>query len=103
MSQITKTDSEKKLWVLVSSLRQNTTEEDLKRLGPSVSELVDEWQSKGKFIWSGPLGDNKTGLAIFEGTRHEANRFYNQYEKICSEVLDFHLSKWDAFPLLALF
>ena len=103
MSQTTKTDSEKKLWVLVSSLRQNTTEDDLKRLSPSVSELLDEWQSGGKFIWSGPLGDRKTGLAIFEGTRKEANHFYNQYEKICSGILDFHLSKWDALPLLTLF
>ena len=103
MSQITKTDSEKKLWVLVSSLRQNTTGEDLERVSTSVSELVNEWQSKGKFIWSGSLGDKKTGLAIFEGTRQEANRFYNQYAKICSGLLDFNLSKWDALPLLGLF
>lgn len=42
MSQITETVSEKKQWVLVSSIDQNTKEEDLQRITQSVIELVDE-------------------------------------------------------------
>ena len=102
MSQITETVSEKKLWVLVSSLAQNTKEEDLQRITPSVIELVDEWQSTGKFIWSGPFTDNKTGMAIFEASEEESNRFYDKYDKICSGVLSYHLHQWGSFPLLSM-
>ncbi|TSA16630.1 MAG: hypothetical protein D4R72_06385 [Nitrosopumilales archaeon] len=99
---MTETVSEKKLWVLVSSLDQNTKEEDLQRITPSVIELVDEWQSAGKFIWSGPFNDNKTGMAVFEATEKEANRFYDKYDKICSGVLSYHLHQWDSLPLLSM-
>ena len=102
MSQITETVSEKKLWVVVSSLDKNTKEEDLQRITPSVIELVDEWQSTGKFIWSGPFTDNKTGMAIFEASEEESNRFYDKYDKICSGVLSYHLYQWDSFPLLSM-
>jgi len=102
MSQKTETVSEKKSWVLVSSLDQNTKEEDLQRITPSVIELINEWQSAGKFIWSGPFNDNKTGMAIFEATKEESNRFYDKYDKICSGVLSYHLYQWDSFPLLSM-
>jgi uncharacterized protein YciI len=102
MSQIAATVPEKKLWVLVSSFDKNTKEEELKRITPSVIELVDEWQSAGKFIWSGPFTDNRTGMAIFEATEEESNRFYDKYDKICSGVLSYHLYQWDSFPLLSM-
>ena len=102
MSQITETVSEKKLWVLVSSLDQNTKEEDLQRITPSVIELVDEWQSAGKFIWSGPFNDNKTGMAIFEATEEESNIFYEKYDKICSGILEYHLYQWESIPFLSM-
>ncbi|HLC24094.1 MAG TPA: hypothetical protein VJJ25_00500 [Nitrosopumilaceae archaeon] len=102
MSQITETISEKKLWVLVSTLKDDTEEIDLQMVAPSVIELIDEWQSAGKFIWSGPFNDNKTGMAIFEATEKDANRFYDKYDKICSGVLSYHLSQWDSFPLLSM-
>lgn len=102
MSQITETVSEKKLWVLVSSLDQNTKEEDLQRITPSVIELVDEWQSTGKFIWSGPFNDNKTGMAIFEATEEESNIFYDKYDKICSGILEYHLYQWESIPFLSM-
>lgn len=102
MSQITETISEKKLWVLVSTLKDDTKEIDLQMVAPSVIELIDEWQSTGKFIWSGPFNDNKTGMAIFEATEKDANRFYGKYNKICSGVLSYHLYQWDSFPLLSM-
>lgn len=34
MSQTLQTQSNKKLWVLVSSLKENTTQEDLDRITP---------------------------------------------------------------------
>lgn len=102
MSQITETISEKKVWVLVSSLRDDTKEIDLQMVSPSVIELIDEWQSSGQFIWSGPFSDGKTGLAIFGATKEEANRFYEKYDKICSGVLSYHLYQWDSLPLLSM-
>ena len=101
MSQITETVSEKP-WVLVSSIAQNAKEEDLQRITQSVIELVDEWQSAGKFIWSGPFNDNKTGMAIFEATKEDALAFYDKYGKICAGVLNHYLYQWDAMPILRL-
>ncbi|MEX0910649.1 MAG: hypothetical protein WDZ43_00765 [Nitrosopumilaceae archaeon] len=102
MSQTAVTFSEKQTWVLVSSLKQNTKEEDLKRIAPSIIDLIDEWHAVGKFIWSGPFNDNKTGMAIFEGTEDEAKGFYDKYDKICSGVLDYYIYKWDALPFLSI-
>jgi hypothetical protein len=102
MSQITETVSEKKLWVLVSSLKDDTKEIDLRMVAPSVIELIDEWQSAGKFIWSGPFNDNKTGMAIFDATEEESKRFYDKYDKICSGVLSYHLHQWDSLPFLSM-
>ncbi len=102
MSQITETVSEKKLWVLISSLKDDTKGIDLQMVAPSVIELIDEWQSAGKFIWSGPFNDNKTGMAVFEATEEESNRFYDKYDKICSGVLSYHLHQWDSLPFLSM-
>lgn len=99
MSQII---SEKKLWALVGSVKDNT-KVDLQGIAPSIIDLVDEWQSKGNFIWSGPLDDNKTGMAIFEATEEDARMFYNKYDKICAGVLTCHLYQWDAIPILSMF
>lgn len=102
MSQTTMTVSEKQTWVLVSTLKQNTKEEDLQRIVPSIIDHIDEWQSAGKFIWSGPFNDNKTGMAIFEATEEDAKVFYDKYDKTCIGVLDYYLYKWDALPFLAM-
>jgi hypothetical protein len=53
-------------------------------------------------MWSGALSDNKTGIAIFEATDEEANSIYDNYDKICSNVLDYYLYQWDAMPILSL-
>jgi uncharacterized protein YciI len=102
MSQVTETIPQT-MWVLVSSIHDNTKEEDLVRIVPQVIQLVDEWQSEGRFIWSGPLSDNKTGIAIFEGTKEDADRFSEIYGSICSGILNFEMYKWDAIPFLSMF
>ncbi|HII36210.1 MAG TPA: hypothetical protein HA319_04085 [Nitrosopumilaceae archaeon] len=101
MSQITKANEQKSVWVLVSGLKADTTELDLKKVVPSVIELVNDWQSRGNFIWSGPFQDNKTGMAIFEATEEDARTFYDKYDKICSDILDYHLDQWGAIPFLS--
>ena len=101
MSQITKANEQKSVWVLVSGLKADTTELDLKKVVPSVIELVNDWQSRGNFIWSGPFNDNKTGMAIFEATGEDARIFYDKYDKICSGILDYHLDQWGAIPFLS--
>jgi hypothetical protein len=102
MTQTLQTQSNKKLWVLVSSLKENTKQEDLDRITPQVSNLVDEWHSRGKFIWSGPLDNNKTGLAIFEGEEKEANQLLDEHKHASLDVLDSYLYQWDALPFLSL-
>jgi len=101
MSQTLKNEN-KKLWVLVSSLKDTATEDDLKKIIPSVSALVDQWQDRGKFVLSGPLDNNKTGLAIFEATENEAKVFLEEQKRASSVVLDSYLYQWDALPVLAL-
>jgi len=103
MSQVSETIPEKLTWVLVSSIHDNTSVDDFIKVTPQVIQLVDEWQLEGKFVWSGPLSDNKTGIAIFQGTREEAERFHEKYEKICSGILNSYMYQWDAIPLLSFF
>ena len=99
MSRTIQTPEQKSLWVLVSTLKDET--KDLQSITHSVIELVNEWQSKGNFIWSGPFDDSKTGMAIFEATEKEAKEFYDKYDKICSKILDYRLSHWNAIPFLS--
>ena len=101
MSQTLETEN-KKLWVLVSSLKETATNDDLQRITPSVSALVDQWHSTGKFLWSGPLDNNTTGLAVFEGTENEAKQLLAEHKRASSEALDSYLYQWDALPILSL-
>ena len=92
---------ESKPWVLVSSMNKDTNPQDLQRIAPQVSILVDEWQSKGKIMWSGPFDNENSSMAIFEATEQEAKEFFKKYDDICSNVLSSHLYQWDAMPLLS--
>ncbi len=88
-------------WVLVTNTKENTNPQDLEQIIPSVSALVDEWQSKGKIMWSGPL-DNETGaMTVFEATENEAKEFFEKYNNVCTKVLTSYLYRWDAMPLLS--
>lgn len=93
--------SQRKPWILISVFRENTNEQDIERIRPGISDLIDQWQSQGRIIWSGALSDNKTGIAIFEATDEEAHQLYDKYDKICKDVLGYYLYQWDAMPILS--
>ena len=92
---------ETKPWVIITVFKEDTNANDLQRISPQIQSLVDEWQDKGRMIWSGAFNDNATGMAIFEGTEQEANEFYGKYDKICSGVLEYSMYQWDAMPVLS--
>lgn len=94
-------DLEKRCWVLVSTLKQDATKDDLERITPAVKNLVDDWQSQGKIMWSGTFEENDTGMAIFEATTNEAQEFYEKYRTACSDALESNLHQWSAMPILS--
>ena len=99
---MSQTNSENKVWVLVSSLKDNAEQADLERIAPKVSSLVDKWNSKGKFVWSGPLDNNTSGMAVFEATENEAKQLLEEQKQASSDALDSYLYQWDALPFLSL-
>jgi uncharacterized protein YciI len=95
MSKTIQEVAQKELWVLVSQLKENADNSELERIAPQVLSIIDQWNDSGKFIWSGPFGDNAGGMAVFEATKDEANRFAEDYGKIASGVLSYYVYKWD--------
>lgn len=95
MSKTIQEIAQKELWVLVSQLKENADNSELERIAPRVLSIIDQWNNSGKFIWSGPFGDNAGGMAVFEATKDEANRFAADYGKIASDVLIYYVYKWD--------
>lgn len=89
-------------WVLVSNVKDNTTPQDLERIAPQISALVDEWQSKGRIMWSGAFDNEQSSMAVFEATEQEAKDFFAKYEKVCSGVLNYYMYEWDAMPILSI-
>lgn len=92
---------QKKPWVLISVFKYDTNPDDLFRITPQIQQIIDDWQSSGKIMWSGAFSDNATGMAVFEGTEQEANEFYAKYDKICSGILKYTMYQWDAMPILS--
>lgn len=92
---------ETKPWVLVSNVQEDTKAADLQVIAPQISALVDEWQSRGKIMWSGAFDDERSSMAVFEATEDEAKEFFKKYESICSGVLNYYLHQWDAMPILS--
>ena len=90
-----------KVWVLVSSMKPDAKQTDLEQVAYNVSTLVDEWNSQGKFVWSGPLDNNKSAMAIFEADEDEAKKMFDQNKNATSKVLDSYLYEWDALPFLS--
>lgn len=87
--------AQKNLWILVSSAGESTKDEDLARVAPNILSMIDEWVSSGKFIMSGPFGNESGGLAVFEGTEREAKEFSEHYGRICDGLITYQLYKWD--------
>ena len=95
------TDTETKPWVIITVFKENTDPLDIERIGPQIQNIVDEWQSTGNIMWSGPFGDNLTGMAVFEATKNDADNFFKKYDQICSGVLEYSMYEWDAMPILS--
>ncbi|MBM3903553.1 MAG: hypothetical protein FJ357_00195 [Thaumarchaeota archaeon] len=95
MSKTIQEVAQKELWVLVSQLKENTGNSELERIAPQVLYIIDQWKDSGKFIWSGPFGDDAGGMAVFEATQDEANTFVKNYGDLVSGVLIYHVYKWD--------
>ena len=93
---------ETKPWVLVSNVREDTKSIDLQMIAPKITELVDEWQSTGRIMWSGAFDNEQSSMAVFEATEQEAKDFFKKYERVCSGVLNFYLHQWDAMPILSI-
>lgn len=92
---------ETKPWVLVSNVRDDTKSMDLQMIAPQISTLVDEWQSKGKIMWSGAFDNEQSSMAVFEATEDEAKEFFKKYDSVCSGVLNYYLHQWGAMPILS--
>jgi len=88
-------------WVIITVFKENTNLNDLQRISPQIQNLVDEWQSQEKMLWSGAFNDDATSMTVFEGTKQEANEFYSKYDKICSGILQYSMYQWDAMPILS--
>ncbi len=88
-------------WVIITVFREDTSREELGRIAPQIQSLVDGWQGSGRIMWSGAFNDNATGMAVFEGTEREAAEFYDEYDKICSGILQYSMYQWDAMPILS--
>lgn len=93
---------QKRPWVLISVFKDDTNPNDLSRIIPQIQEIIDEWQSTGKIMWSGAFNDNATGMAVFEATEQEANEFYAKYDNVCSGILKYTVYQWDAMPILSI-
>ena len=89
-------------WVLISVVKDGASADDLDGLGPQVRTLVDEWQSRGRIMWSGSFDDGATGMAVFEATKQEADEFFKKYDGACSGILEYTMYGWDAMPVLSL-
>ena len=89
-------------WVLVTSIKEDASAQDLERITPQVTALVDEWQSKGRIMWSGAFDNEQSSMAVFEATEQEAQDFFKKYDNVCSGVLNYYLYKWGAMPILSL-
>jgi hypothetical protein len=88
-------------WVIITVVKENVNPNDLQNIAPQIQSLIDEWQSQGKLMWSGAFSDNLTGMAVFEGTKQEADKFFKKYDSVCSGLLDYSMYSWDAMPLLS--
>lgn len=95
MSKTIQEVAQKELWVLVSQLKENTDNAALDKIAPSVLSLIDEWKNSGKFIWSGPFGNDAGGMAVFEATQDEATSFAKNYGGIVSDALNYYVYKWN--------
>ena len=102
MNQHERSAIDAKPWVLLSSMSGKVDPADVARVVPQIQNIVDDWQSPGRVMWSGPLDNETSGMAIFEANEREARGLFDRYRSICDGVLDCFLYQWDAMPILTL-
>lgn len=93
---------ERKLWVIISTRKMNSTENELEIIKPMIEKLNEQWFEKGDFIWSGRFNDNKTSMSVFEATEEKAYKFFELFSKACANSLTTTMHQWDALPLLSI-
>jgi len=89
-------------WIFTAELKESATDFNPENFTQKIQELFDKWQTQGKFLWSGPLDDNKTALTVFEGTNEEASKFFKDYEDAVGDIVSIEKKQWDALPVLSL-
>ncbi|MBT5201618.1 MAG: hypothetical protein HOK63_01680 [Thaumarchaeota archaeon] len=90
-----------KPWVIVSSIGNDATEQDIEKIRPKIISLVDNWQSTKGTMWSGSFSDQPSSMAVFEATDEDAKKFYQEYSDVCENILVHHMYQWDAMPILS--
>lgn len=90
-----------KPWVIVSSIGDDASEQDIERIRPNIISLVDNWQSSKGTMWSGSFSGQPSSMAVFEATEQDAKKFYKEYSDACENVLVHHMYQWDAMPILS--
>lgn len=102
MPIISEVINDRKLWVIISSRKNNGSDKELEIVRPIIEKLNEQWFEKGDFIWTGRFDDNKTSMAIFESTKDKAKNYFEEYSKVCDESLDTKMYQWDALPLFTI-
>ncbi len=93
--------TEVKPWVIISNVKDDPDAERMQNLPSQVASLVDDWQSRGRIMWSGPFDNEASSMAVFEATEPEAREFFAKYDRYCSGVLEYSMYQWDAMPILS--
>jgi len=93
---------ERKLWVIISTRKKDSAENELEIIKPMVEKLNEQWYEKGDFIWAGGFDDEKTSMAIFEATEEKAKKYFEAYSNVCAGSLVTNLHQWDALPLFTI-
>ena len=93
---------ERKLWVIISTRKNDCAENELEIIKPIIEKLNEQWFEKGDFIWAGRFDDEKTSMAIFDATEEKAKKYFEVYSKTCTGSLETNLHQWDAMPLFTI-
>lgn len=94
--------NERKVWMIISTRKEDCEEEELEIIKPIIEKLNEQWFEKDNLVWAGRLDDEKTSIAVFEATEEKAKNFFEQYHAVCENALNVKLHQWDAFPLFTI-
>lgn len=89
-------------WVMLGSAKEGADPANAAGIASAVRSIIDDWHSAGRIMWSGSLGNGRSGMAVFEATRGDAEALFQRYRGACGESLDCFLYEWDAMPILSL-